>query len=61
MAWIYLQRVCTRALGVDRDAEPEAREWVEQMLYYFETNNWGDTAFLLRMAVYIMTCLESSR
>lgn len=36
MAWIYLQRVCTRVLGGDRDAEPEAREWVKEMLHYFE-------------------------
>lgn len=36
MAWIYLERVCTRVLGGDRDAEPEAREWVKEMLYYFE-------------------------
>ena len=33
MAWIYLERVCTRVLGGDRDAEPE---WVKEKLHYFE-------------------------
>ena len=36
LQWIYLQHVCTRILGGDRDAEPEAREWVKEMLHYFD-------------------------